>query len=430
MVPAENYISAGFHSNSKKMIDGFRQKNTACDCSYATFQKVTIGGKSRRNNKLVSKIISWAAGISLILAYGYGYVYNQIDFAGLIDQQLETLDTKSISPNIFKVQQNDHDEKYVAVGTQSGYGGPLVVGPIINEEGIIEQVLLLDNKETHSFIQKLSNRGFFKQFEGKHIRDPLMMNLDIDAVNGATISCDAITSAVHFSTHKLGEDHFGFQYEEPKETWEINSKDYAAIGVFLLAALALYSGKKWMRYLSLGVSMVFIGFYFNTAINVSQFGRVLLGFLPVFKSNVFWIVLVFGSIGYAFFFKKNIYCNAICPFHAVETIMIKIGGMKVKFTPQIQKIAKHSAKFLLWLALMIIFISRNPTLGSYEPFAMIFGLEGDGVQWYILPLVLIGVLLITDYFCRYFCPVGKGFGYIIKFRTWIDTQILSIKPLH
>ena len=107
--------------------------------------------------------------------------------------------------------------------------------------------------------------------------------------------------------------------------------------------------------------------------------------------------------------------------------MIKIGGMKIKLTPLIQKVAKHSAKFLLWLGLMIIFISRNPTLGSYEPFAMIFGLEGEGMQWYILPLVLIGILLITDYFCRYFCPVGKGFGYIIKFRTWVDAQILGIK---
>ncbi|MCK5467034.1 MAG: 4Fe-4S binding protein, partial [Cyclobacteriaceae bacterium] len=212
-----------------------------------------------------------------------------------------------------------------------------------------------------------------------------------------------------------------------EETWAITSKDYTAIGIFLLAILAVYSGKKWMRYLSLAISMIFIGFYFNTAINVSQFGRVLLGFLPVLKTNVFWFVLVFGSIGFSFFLKKNIYCNTMCPFHAVETIMVKIGGLKIRFTPPVQKVAKHSAKFLLWLALMIIFISRNPTLASFEPFAMIFGLEGDSTQWYILPLVLVGVLLITDYFCRYFCPVGKGFGYVIKFRKWIDDRLVIIK---
>ena len=409
------------------MVSGIQQKKVRCDCPHMSFQKVTIGKKSKRKHNKINRIISWAAGISLILAYGYGYVFNQVDFEGLIHQQLDILEIKTISENTFKIHPFDNEIIYVAVGTESGYGGPLVVAPVINEQGLIERILLLDNKETHSFIQKLRYRGFFNQFEGKHLKDPLLLDNDIDAINGATISCEAITKAVNFSAHGFGEKHFGIQYEKAAETWVITSKDYAAIGIFLLAILAVYSGKKWMRYLSLGVSLVFIGFYFNTALNVSQFGRVMLGFLPVLKSNVFWFVLVFGSIGFAFFLKKNIYCNAMCPFHAVETIMIKIGGMKIKFTPKIQKTAKHSAKFLLWLALMIIFISRNPTLASFEPFAMIFGLEGEGVQWYILPLILTGVLLITDYFCRYFCPVGKGFIYIIKFRNWIDGQLLSLK---
>ena len=119
----------------------------------------------------------------------------------------------------------------------------------------------------------------------------------------------------------------------------------------------------------------------------------------------------------------------MCPFHTIETIMVKIGGMKIRFTPKIQKIAKHSSKFLLWLALMLTFITRNPTIASYEPFAMVFGLEGEGIHWYVLPLVLIGVLLITDYFCRYFCPVGKGFWYVIKFRRWIDSQVGNFRSI-
>jgi NosR/NirI family nitrous oxide reductase transcriptional regulator len=402
-----------------------------CECPKSRMSKVSNNRKSRSKSKdKTNKIISWLAALSLLFAFIYGLFFNKIDFTEIIESQLKNDQVSMTTENEYQIVTNkDGKEKtdQLILGEESGYGGPMVVGPLVNVDGEIEKILLVDDKETHSFINKLIAHNFFKQFEGKHIGDPLFIDNDIDAVNGATISCVAITKAVNSSAHDFGEKYFGIQYEKVEETWAITDKDYAAIGIFLLAALALYSGKKWMRYLSLGVSMVFIGFYFNTAINVSQIGRVLLGFLPVFKSNVFWFVLVFGSIGFAFFLKKNIYCNAICPFHAVETIMIKIGGMKVNFTPQIQKIAKHSAKFLLWLALMIIFISRNPTLGSYEPFAMIFGLEGEGVQWYILPLVLMGVLLITDYFCRYFCPVGKGFAYIIKLRTWIDTQILSIK---
>ena len=244
---------------------------------------------------------------------------------------------------------------------------------------------------------------------------------------GATISCVAITDAVRNSARKIGTSRFYLDYASDSGPWKITVKDYVILILFSIAVIAVLSGKKWLRYTSLAISMIVLGFYFNSALNVSHFGRVLLGYIPAFQSHIFWFILVFGTIGFAFFLKKNVYCHAMCPFHAIETILVRIGGMKIKFTPKIQKIAKHSAKFLLWLSLMLTFLAQNPTIASFEPFAMVFGLEGEGIQWYILPAVLIGVLLITDYFCRYFCPIGKGFWYVIKFRKWIDKQIISYR---
>ena len=43
---------------------------------------------------------------------------------------------------------------------------------------------------------------------------------------------------------------------------------------------------------------------------------------------------------------------------------------------------------------MLIFLSSHPTLGSYEPFALMFSLTGAGIQWYILPLSLIGSFFV------------------------------------
>ena len=51
---------------------------------------------------------------------------------------------------------------YLKLGTESGYGGPLVTGPLINEVGTIEEVLLVDDKETHSFIQKTHYQQFLR----------------------------------------------------------------------------------------------------------------------------------------------------------------------------------------------------------------------------------------------------------------------------
>jgi polyferredoxin len=78
--------------------------------------------------------------------------------------------------------------------------------------------------------------------------------------------------------------------------------------------------------------------------------------------------------------------------------------------------SKMVANVLLWLALMIIFLSSHPSLGAYEPFAMMFSLQGIGVQWYILPISIIGAFFITNFWCRFFCPVGRSLTTILQFR--------------
>lgn len=401
-------------------------RSVHCACSNTKFTKVVVNAKSKKRSDKFNKIISWLAGISLVTAFAYGYFFNQPDFSKIISNQLKnsTIELVTVEEYRIKTQiEGQHAINYVPVREESGYGGPLNIGPVIDQNGIIKEILIIDHKETHSFINKLKVNNFFTQFEGKHIKDPILIHQDIDAVGGATISSVAISNAVKIASHSVGSKYFDIQYAPEPINWQLTSKDMIAAVIVILAIMATYVRKKWLRNLTLGVSLVFLGFYFNAAINVTHFGRLLLGFLPPLMDNIYWYILLFGSVIFPFFLKKNIYCNTMCPFHAVQAVMIKIGGMKVKFTPEIQKIAKHSSKFLLWLALMIIFISRNPTLASYEPFAMIFGLEGEGIQWYILPFVLIGVLLIRDYFCRYFCPVGQGFKYLMKFRKWIDSVI-------
>jgi polyferredoxin len=77
------------------------------------------------------------------------------------------------------------------------------------------------------------------------------------------------------------------------------------------------------------------------------------------------------------------------------------------------------ANFLLWLCLMIIFIGRLPAAGAYEPFAMMFSLEGVGIQWYILPLALIGSFFMSTFWCRFFCPAGNMFSHLLKLRKFV-----------
>jgi len=68
---------------------------------------------------------------------------------------------------------------------------------------------------------------------------------------------------------------------------------------------------------------------------------------------------------------------------------------------------------------MLIFLSTHPAPGSYEPFAMMFSLEGLGIQWYLLPAALIGSMFVPKFCCRMFCPVGLYLNELVRIRKAI-----------
>jgi polyferredoxin len=89
------------------------------------------------------------------------------------------------------------------------------------------------------------------------------------------------------------------------------------------------------------------------------------------------------------------------------------------------KYLRRTPTVLLWVSLVLILISQNPTISAYEPFALLFSLEGAGIQWYILPASLIGSMFVSDFFCNFFCPVGAGFGWLRKNRNQLIKTITN-----
>ena len=205
-------------------------------------------------------------------------------------------------------------------------------------------------------------------------------------------------------------------------SWKIGLEEFFVLLCIVLGIVSFYLKKKTIRYISLACGFIVIGFYVNASLSLSHFGRLFLGFLPAIQTNLIWWLLAIVSIGFALFMRKNIYCHSICPFHAAQIVLMKISGIKLSLTKKVQQVAKHTSSFLLWMALMIIFIGNNPSAGSYEPFAMLFSLEGAGIQWYMLPAALIGAMLVPDFYCRYFCPVGRALNSLCKLGKYFKPQ--------
>jgi len=109
----------------------------------------------------------------------------------------------------------------------------------------------------------------------------------------------------------------------------------------------------------------------------------------------------------------------MCPFRATQVFLHKISGINLKLPPKLARVLTKTPFILLWISLILIFISANPTISSYEPFAMMFSLKGVGIQWYILPASLIGALFFSNFFCTFFCPVGGYLRWTLKIRKHI-----------
>ena len=74
-----------------------------------------------------------------------------------------------------------------------GFNGVIPL-EITMENGVIANINVLENKETPSFLKKVTNSGMIEKFYGLTPREAV--NLDIDAVSGATFSSNAIIKSV------------------------------------------------------------------------------------------------------------------------------------------------------------------------------------------------------------------------------------------
>lgn len=79
---------------------------------------------------------------------------------------------------------------YVALTESKGFGGPMNVMTGISAEGLVTGVKLLDNTETQGLGTRVGEADHTAKFVGKD------MNLDVEAVSGATISSNAFKKAV------------------------------------------------------------------------------------------------------------------------------------------------------------------------------------------------------------------------------------------
>lgn len=379
-----------------------------------------------KNRKLM---INGLAIVSLFIAFYIGQVGNKKNDSFLNSELIAQykIDQIKHEKNGMWAYANDSLIGFIEIGTSQGYGGPLDLIVLSDSNAKIINIELCDNSETLAYVNKLKKKGFFKQFIGFELNNTFELSDELDAVSGATISSRAIASACREASWEIAHSVFSIPKPELKKNWVFGYMEVISIIIFAMAFANLFLKNKKLKFITLFASLIVFGFLMNSSVSVSHFGRILLGYLPDLRSHFIWWLLVGGTILVIGIYGRNIYCQSLCPFHMVQSMLNKLSGINLAIHPKLNKLAMQTPKFLLWLSLVLILISKNSTLSSYEPFSMFFSLEGVGIQWYILPAALFGSLVVSSFFCRLFCPVGAGFRFLLDSRKSI---IKNLKKPH
>ena len=100
--------------------------------------------------------------------------------------------------NVSDVYRTTNDVGVVITSSAKGYGGDVVVMTAITPDGTIKQIKVTEQSETKGIGSNVvSTPSYWERYEGASAGQALVLNQDIDAYSGATISSRAVLTAVN-----------------------------------------------------------------------------------------------------------------------------------------------------------------------------------------------------------------------------------------
>lgn len=381
--------------------------------------------------RIIMPLVTPFALVSLLLAWWLGY-HHQLGLSHLLADHFNVSE-------VIQSEEQEYQFSYPQLGgmthvfsaSANGYGGPLVMAFEIDDGNRIRNATLVEHIDTPGYVANVLNQRFLDRLNGKSISAALSNGGDLDGVSGATLTVNGMAEAVRKAAHATAIER-GMSPLVIDMPWRFQWTDGVLTLLVLMVLFERQMPANLRKYhiMLVGVlSVMVIGFWANMALSIASLSSITLGYWPNPRQNPsLYILLITVFVGITWL-GKNLYCSQLCPFHHIQRWLHKLGKNNFALSDWVNRYAVQVINLLLWTALMLIFVTRNPAVASYEPFSMLFSLDGVGVQWYILPLALFGSFFIKDYWCRLFCPLGRSLNILVeqrqRMRKWWRSRLKS-----
>ncbi len=299
-----------------------------------------------------------------------------------------------------------------------GYAGPVPVLVGLAPDGTITGVALAPHHETPTYVARLEQGGFLRQFAGRRAADAFELDGDIDGVTRATVTAAAVAEGVRRSARTGAHGIYGLELPpEPSRRAPLPWLRLGAVaGALLLGLAAQLAASPALRWGTAVASAALLGFWQSTWISAPHLANALRWRWPPFGAHAAWYLLFGVALGCALLWR-NLYCARLCPFGALQELCHALSPWRLPGSPEEDRLARRLRITFLWLATVAVFAFGAEGAAGYEPFGTAFDRQGGRLRWALLIAVLLLAAVRHRPWCRYFCPTGTCLQLLGRMRT-------------
>lgn len=359
----------------------------------------TVKNSDNTRNIIAWQCVSFVVCVMIMLVYPIWKEHKLFGIDLPQEKGEDTVKTLTQTENGFIINTTELGKDII------GYGGPTPV-EIKVENGKINKISPLPNKETPEFYGAVRNSDLFESLDGKTLEEAL--NTPIDGVAGATYTSKAIIGNIKAGIgYALDENAVSLGKEADSE--KLPLKWYITLIIIIAGGIIPFFIKdKRYRVLQLILNVLLLGFWGGTFISYSLMTSFATNGITKALLIPTGLMLIAAFI-YPFFGKKDYYCLWMCPYGSAQELLGKCLRFKIKMHPVLIKRLNYFRQALWFVLMWLLWTGLWFDWMGYEPFAAFFFTDASAVTLSIAGAFLILSLFIQRPFCRFVCPTGSLF---------------------
>jgi hypothetical protein len=282
----------------------------------------------------------------------------------------------------------------------------IVVG--IDTLGSVVGARVVEQRETPLFWRMVRADDYLEGVAGSTYDQVDYDYGNVVGVTGATRSAEAIVASLREAIAGVADEAFDVRLPLPRMPFEFGILEITIL-VLMIAGIAVHraAGKirRRARWVSQIAGLIVIGFWKDSPITLAKLTAMGAGYFPDPRTSLALYLLIAGFLVTSAVYGRNIYCLYACPFGAAQRCVGVIGGGRTNLPAWLVRLLEGLRNVTVFGLLFMAFLSLQPNLASYEPFAALFSLRGTTLQWLLLAVVLIASLAIQMPWCNLLCPM-------------------------